>query len=92
MKDNPSELIAQKKEGGEAETEGETENIISIPILRLMTVNDNIAVDNDNVTATTPLETGITKPTSRKRSAEQYSKRIWLMHMKRSYIGNETCL
>ena len=34
------------------------------------------------VTATTPTETKITKPTSGTRSVEQYSKRIRLMHTK----------
>ena len=44
------------------------------------------------VTATTPTETGITRRTSRTMSVEQYLKRIWLMHAKRSYTVNETCL
>ena len=44
------------------------------------------------LTAVTPTRTGITKPTSGRGSVEQYSKRIRLMHTKRSYNGNETWL
>ena len=44
------------------------------------------------VTATTPAEIGVTKSTSGKICVEQHSKRIRMIHKKRSYIGNETCL
>ena len=41
---------------------------------------------------TTPSEIGVTKPTSGTMSVEQYSKRISMMHTKRWYTRNETCL
>ena len=43
-------------------------------------------------TATTPTEMGIMKPAFGTKTVEQYSKRIYLIHSKGSYIGNETCL
>ena len=71
--------------------EREKEEIILILILRLMTVTTKQRLIT-KVTATTPTEIGVTKPTSRTMSVEQYSKRIWTMHTKRSCVGNETCL